>query len=47
MRRNAFFNNNTFELWTPFMAGSNIPSLNALLAPYHIAFGQNVYSGDF
>jgi membrane-bound transcription factor site-1 protease len=29
------------------MAGSNVPSLNALLQPYHIAFGQGVYSGNF
>ena len=48
MRRNTFFNNNTFELWTPFMAGSNVPTLNALLDPYHIAFGEKgVFSGDF
>ena len=47
MRRNTFFNNNTFELWTPFMAGSNVPTLNALLEPYHIAFGEKVFSGDF
>lgn len=47
MKKNAFFNNNTFEIWTPLMAGANIPSLNALLAPYHIAFGEKVFSGDF
>ena len=47
MKRNAFFNNNTFEIWTPFMAGANIPSINALLSPYHIAFGEKVFSGDF
>jgi membrane-bound transcription factor site-1 protease len=47
MKRNTFFNNNTFELWTPFMAGANVPSLNALLEPYNIAFGEKVYSGEF
>lgn len=47
MAKNQFFNNNTFELWTPFMAGSNIPTLNALLEPYHIAFGEKVFSGEF
>ena len=47
MKRNAFFNNNTFEIWTPLMAGANIPSINALLAPYQIAFGEKVFSGDF
>lgn len=47
MGKHKFFNNNTFEMWTPFMAGANVPSLNALLEPYHIAFGDSVYSGDF
>lgn len=46
MKKNKFFNNNTFELWTPFMAGANVPTLNALLAPYHIAFGEKVFSGE-
>ena len=47
MSRNSFFNNNTFEMWTPFMAGANVPSLNALLKPYHVAFGEKVFSGEF
>lgn len=46
MKKNKFFNNNTFEVWTPFMAGANVPSLNALLEPYHIAFGEKVFSGE-
>lgn len=29
------------------MAGSNLPSLNALLQPYNIAFGEKVFSGEF
>ena len=29
------------------MAGANIPTLNALLRPYNIAFGEKVFSGDF
>lgn len=28
------------------MAGSNIPTLNALLEPYHIALGEKVFSGE-
>jgi hypothetical protein len=28
------------------MAGSNVPSLNNLLSPYHIAFGEKVFSGE-
>lgn len=47
MKRNEFFNNNTFELWRPLMAGANVPSLNALLQPYDIALGQKVFSGEF
>ena len=47
MKRNEFFNNNTFEMWTPFMAGSNVPTINALLDKYHIALGEKVVSGDF
>ena len=47
MGRNRFFNNNTFELWTPFMAGANVPTINALLEPYHVALGEKVYSGEF
>ena len=29
------------------MAGSNVPTLNSLLEPYNIAFGENVFSGEF
>ena len=29
------------------MAGSNVATLNTLLDPYHIAFGQGVYNGSF
>lgn len=46
MKQSKFFNNNTFEVWTPFMAGANIPTLNALLEPYHIALGEKVFSGE-
>ena len=42
-----YFNTGTFEDWKPFMGGSNVPTLNALLEPYHIAFGQGVFQGSF
>lgn len=42
-----YFNIVTFESWKPFMGGSNVPTLNALLEPYHIALGQSVNSGNF
>lgn len=32
----SFSNIVTFENWLPFMGGSNIPTLNALLEPYQI-----------
>ena len=34
-------------MWTPFMGGANIPSINSLLNKYHIAFGEKVVSGEF
>ena len=36
IRERTYLNVVTFEEWTPFMGGSNIPSLNSLLAPYNI-----------
>lgn len=34
-------------MWTPFMGGANIPTINSLLNKYHIAFGEKVVSGEF
>ena len=34
-----YYNIVTFEEWYPFMGGANVPTLNSLLQPYHIAFG--------
>lgn len=42
-----YYNIVTFEEWYPFMGGANVPTLNSLLNPYHIAFGQGVYQGSF
>lgn len=48
LEQSSFYNNNTFEVWHPVMAGSNVRTLNALLEPYNIALGdQRVLSGDF
>ena len=47
IQRKSYYNAVTFEEWQPFMGGANVPTLNALLEPYHIAFGQGVYSGTF
>ena len=47
IEKTNYFNTGTFEEWKPFMGGSNVPTLNALLEPYHIAFGQGVFQGAF
>lgn len=47
IEKTNYFNTGTFEEWKPFMGGSNVPTLNALLQPYHIAFGQGVFQGSF
>lgn len=39
IEKTNYVNTGTFEDWKPFMGGANVPSLNALLQPYHIAFG--------
>ncbi len=35
------------QWWMPDTGGANIPALNELLAPWSIAFSDNVYEGDF
>lgn len=45
LSQKKYYNLVTFEEWTPFMGGANVQTLNSLLEPYHIAFGQGVYSG--
>jgi len=47
LSKKRYYNIVTFEEWYPFMGGSNVPSINSLLKPYHIALGQGVYSGQF
>jgi hypothetical protein len=48
MKESSFVNNNTFETWQPVMAGANVGTINALLEPYNIAFGdKRVLTGDF
>ena len=42
-----YFNIVTFEEWHPFMGGSNVPTINELLRPYHIALGQSISTGTF
>lgn len=46
MKKVKFFDENTRQWWMPDTGGSNIPSLNDLLAPWGMAFGDGVYEGD-
>lgn len=47
IEKKKYYNVVTFEEWQPFMGGSNVPAINELLEPYHIALGQGVYAGTF
>ena len=35
------------QWWMPDTGGANIPALNELLAPWGMAFGDNVFEGEF
>uniref|UniRef100_A0A5B7B387 Putative membrane-bound transcription factor site-1 protease n=1 Tax=Davidia involucrata TaxID=16924 RepID=A0A5B7B387_DAVIN len=47
MVKMRFFDDNTRSWWTPVTGGGNIPALNDLLAPFGIAFGDEILNGDF
>ncbi|XP_023211189.1 membrane-bound transcription factor site-1 protease-like [Centruroides sculpturatus] len=47
MRKVKFYDENTRQWWMPDTGGANIPALNDLLAPWGMAFGDEVYEGDF
>jgi len=47
MRKIKFYDENTRQWWMPDTGGSNIPALNNLLLPLGMAFGDEVYDGDF
>ncbi|KAM3207787.1 hypothetical protein ACQJBY_062826 [Aegilops geniculata] len=47
MVKMTFFDENTRSWWSPLTGGANIPALNELLAPFGIAFGDKILSGDF
>ncbi|CDF35782.1 unnamed protein product [Chondrus crispus] len=46
MREIRFEDDNTRSLWSPIVAGGNVPALNDLLSPFSIAFGDAVVSGN-
>ncbi|RHN52900.1 putative site-1 protease [Medicago truncatula] len=47
MVKMRFVDDNTRSWWTPVTGGANNPALNDLLAPFGIAFGDKILSGDF
>lgn len=46
MRDIRFDDDNTRSMWSPVVAGANVPALNDLLRPFGVAFGDTVLSGD-
>lgn len=47
MKKVKFYDENTRQWWIPDTGGANIPALNDLLKPWNIAFGDQVYEGEF
>ncbi|XP_077982093.1 membrane-bound transcription factor site-1 protease-like isoform X2 [Glandiceps talaboti] len=47
MRKVKFYDENTRQWWMPDTGGANVPALNDLLAPFSMAFSDQVYEGDF
>ena len=45
MREVKFWDENTASWWTPETGGSNVPALNDLLAPFHVALSHHVVKG--
>ena len=46
MNKIKFYDENTRQWWTPNTGGANIPSINDLLAPWGIAFSDEVLEGE-
>ncbi|GAB6026455.1 Membrane-bound transcription factor site-1 protease, variant 3 [Chamberlinius hualienensis] len=47
MRKVKFFDENTRQWWMPDTGGANIPALNDMLSSWDMAFGDDIYDGDF
>ncbi|XP_069113191.1 membrane-bound transcription factor site-1 protease-like [Argopecten irradians] len=47
MRKVKFYDENTRQWWMPDTGGANLPATNDLLAPFGMAFSDQVYEGDF
>jgi membrane-bound transcription factor site-1 protease len=46
LKKIKFFDDNTHKIWYPLTGGANLPSLNGLLSPYGISFGNRIYDGE-
>lgn len=42
IRQVKFFDENTRQWWVPDTGGANVPALNDLLAPFQVAFSDQV-----
>jgi membrane-bound transcription factor site-1 protease len=47
MEKVKFYDENTRQWWLPDTGGANIPALNNLMAPWNMAFSDQVFEGDF
>lgn len=47
MKKVKFYDENTRQWWMPDTGGANVPALNELLAPWRMAFSDQVYDGDY
>ena len=47
MKKVKFYDENTRQWWMPDTGGANVPALNELLAPWNMAFSDEVYEGDY
>ena len=47
MKKVKFYDENTRQWWMPDTGGANVPALNELLAPWRMAFSDQVYEGDY
>lgn len=47
MKKVQFYDENTRQWWMPATGGANIPALNELLAPWQMAFSDEVFEGEY
>lgn len=47
MKKVQFYDENTRQWWMPATGGANVPALNELLAPWQMAFSDEVFEGEY